>query len=101
MDTSLLDPLSAAGTSTKQIQDAKDMQQLVRERADRTGSSVPPYEFLKLIGKGAFGRVYLCKHKVTRDVVAVKIMDVDDTDYKEHTKQKDEAFLTSSRKSTP
>jgi len=58
MDFSLLDPHSAAGTKSKQVQDAKDMAQMIRERAARTGTAVPDYEFLELIGKGSFGRVY-------------------------------------------
>ena len=58
MDLNHLDPYSAAGTKKKQIQDAKDMYQVVVDRAARTGSSVPDYEFLELIGKGTFGRVY-------------------------------------------
>ena len=58
MDSARLDPFSASGSKTKQIQDAKKMQQVVIERASRVGSAVPPYEFMELIGKGAFGRVY-------------------------------------------
>lgn len=60
MDSSFLDPFTAmsAGTRSKQVQDAKDMYQVVIERAARTGSAVPDYEFLELIGKGSFGRVY-------------------------------------------
>ena len=42
----------------KQIQDAKDMYQIVARNAERAGSEPPPYKFLELIGKGAFGRVY-------------------------------------------
>ena len=58
MDASFLDPYAAVGTKTKQMQDARDMAQVIRERAARTGTAVPDYEFLELIGKGSFGRVY-------------------------------------------
>ena len=58
MDTARLDPFSVAGTKSKQAQDAQDMVQMIRERAARTGTAVPDYEFLELIGKGSFGRVY-------------------------------------------
>lgn len=58
MDLGRLDPFSAAGTKTKQVQDAKDMAQMIKERAARTGTAVPEYTFLELIGKGSFGRVY-------------------------------------------
>ena len=56
MDTSRLVP--GAPDRKKQIQDAKDMYQIVARNAERTGSAPPPYQFLELIGKGAFGRVY-------------------------------------------
>jgi len=56
--SSYLDPFAAMGSRRKQIQDAKDMQQVVLERARRAGMEPPPYEFLELIGKGSFGRVY-------------------------------------------
>jgi hypothetical protein len=42
----------------KQIQDAKDMYQIITRNAEKAGSAPPPYKFLELIGKGAFGRVY-------------------------------------------
>lgn len=58
MELSHLDPFSASGTKTKQIQDARDMAQMIKERSARTGTAVPDYEFLELIGKGSFGRVY-------------------------------------------
>ena len=56
MDTSMLVP--GAPDRKKQIQDAKDMYQIIARNAERTGSEPPPYKFLELIGKGAFGRVY-------------------------------------------
>ncbi|GAB7341578.1 hypothetical protein MBLNU457_7785t3 [Dothideomycetes sp. NU457] len=92
MDPSLLGPFSMDGSRQKQIQDAKDMQQVVYERANKIGSAVPPYDFIELIGKGSFGRVYKCKHRETREIVAVKIIDVDELDYKLDNAQKDEAI---------
>ena len=56
MDTSML--LPGGPDRRKQIQDAKDMYQIITRNAERTGSAPPPYQFLELIGKGAFGRVY-------------------------------------------
>jgi hypothetical protein len=56
MDTSRLVP--GAPDRKKQVQDAKDMYQIIARNAERTGSEPPPYKFLELIGKGTFGRVY-------------------------------------------
>lgn len=58
MDANFLDPLSASGPKLRQIRDAQEMQQAVLDRANRTGEDLPPYEFLELIGKGTYGRVY-------------------------------------------
>jgi hypothetical protein len=57
MDGNLLNP-RLAGTKARQIQDAKNMQSAVAERLTKKGLNVPPYEFLELIGKGSYGRVY-------------------------------------------
>jgi protein-serine/threonine kinase len=57
MDNNLLNP-RLAGTKARQIQDAKNMQSVVAERLTKKGLNVPPYEFLELIGKGSYGRVY-------------------------------------------
>ena len=42
----------------KQIREAKDMEMSLRRQAERIGDKVPPYEFLELIGKGAYGKVF-------------------------------------------
>jgi hypothetical protein len=46
------------GTKVRAIQQAKEMELLVSERAKRAGEEPPPYDFLELIGKGAYGRVF-------------------------------------------
>ena len=56
MDTSLLVP--GGPDRRAQIQDARDMYQTIVRNAERANSAIPPYEFLELIGKGSFGRVY-------------------------------------------
>lgn len=62
MDTKFLAPLGAVGTASgpklRQINDAQEMQQRVSERAAHDGVDPPPYDFLELIGKGTYGRVY-------------------------------------------
>lgn len=61
-DSKFLAPLGAMGTASgpklRQINDAQEMQQRVAERATHDGVGPPPYEFLELIGKGTYGRVY-------------------------------------------
>ena len=39
------------------------------------GISVWDFEFIRPLGKGAFGRVYLTKRKATGDLYAMKIVD--------------------------
>ena len=58
MDSNFLSPLVTSGPKARQIKDAQLMQQAVLDRAKRTGEEPPPYEFLELIGKGTYGRVY-------------------------------------------
>ena len=48
----------AVGTKGRAIQQAKEMQDIVAERARRSGDDPPPYDFHELIGKGAYGRVF-------------------------------------------
>lgn len=81
-----------APNKKKQIQDAKDMYQTVVRLAERANTSVPPYEFIELIGKGSFGRVYKCLSKRTGTLVAVKVISVDDSDFTAHPLDKDETL---------
>ena len=82
MDTSRLAPESVDGAKKQRaVQDAKDMYQAVLRNCERTNTPIPPFEFFELIGKGGSGRVYKCKDKTTGNLVAVKIISVDDVDY--------------------
>ena len=90
MDASRLAPGPFEGPNKEmQIKDAQDMYQTVLRNAERSNSSVPPYDFIELIGKGSFGRVYKCKKRATGDLVAVKIINIDDADFQEHVLEKD------------
>lgn len=40
----------------------------------RTYIGIKDFDFIKLISKGAFGRVWLVKRKLTGDVYAMKII---------------------------
>lgn len=55
---SLLPPAMVTGTKARAIQQAKEMEALVAERAKRSGDEPPQYDFHELIGKGAYGRVF-------------------------------------------
>ncbi|KAI7194068.1 kinase-like protein [Hortaea werneckii] len=90
MDSSLLAPGPFEGPNKqRQIQDARDMYQTVARNAERSSSAVPPYDFIELIGKGGYGRVYKCKEKSTGKLMAVKIINIDDADFQEHYLDKD------------
>lgn len=57
MAADLLSP-RLSGAKARQAEAAREMQQAVEHHADRSGVAAPGYDFLELIGKGAFGRVY-------------------------------------------
>lgn len=58
MEPTRLQPPVTGGTKMRAIQQAKEMEALVAERAKRGGDEAPPYDFIELIGKGAYGRVF-------------------------------------------
>ncbi|KAK3110113.1 hypothetical protein LTR53_015938 [Teratosphaeriaceae sp. CCFEE 6253] len=76
----------------RQIQDARDMYQTVVRNAERSSSEVPPYDFIELIGKGGYGRVYKCRKRSNGSLVAIKILNIDDSDFQEHVHDKDNAI---------
>jgi hypothetical protein len=84
MQSAQLQPPSV-GTKGRAIQQAKEMEQLVAERAKRSGDEPPPYDFFELIGKGAYGRVFKGQNRATKGLVAIKIIDIDRVDYEEYT----------------
>ncbi|KAF2464063.1 kinase-like protein [Lindgomyces ingoldianus] len=85
MESSLLQPPQNAGTKSRAIQQAKEMEMLVAERAKRSGDEPPPYGFSELIGKGSYGRVFKGINPATGGLVAIKIIDIDKVDYEEMT----------------
>jgi serine/threonine protein kinase len=91
-----LDPSSAMASITKQKADAirlaKEQAAAVHEMCRRAKSEVPQYEFEELIGKGAYGRVYKGRQLPSRDLVAIKVMDIDNLDYKMNRDMKDESI---------
>jgi len=67
-------------TKQKAIEDAKAMQVAVSEDCAQAGQEVPPYILSELIGKGSFGRVYKATTMTTGQLVAVKIIDIEESD---------------------
>ncbi|KAH6648612.1 kinase-like domain-containing protein [Truncatella angustata] len=64
----------------KAEEDARKMQAIVEKECQDSGKPAPDYELTELIGKGSFGRVYKATGANDGKVVAVKIIDVDESD---------------------
>lgn len=64
----------------KAIEDAQKMQLIVEEECQKAGQELPAYLLQELIGKGSFGRVYKASDLKTSRVVAVKIIDIEESD---------------------
>ena len=93
MDPSRLAPEPAnVGKKQEAISDAIEMQKCVVRLCERNKTKVPPYEFLELIGKGAYGRVYKCKMEKNADLVAIKIVNTDSIDYTVDSVDKDDTI---------
>ncbi|KAH7328867.1 kinase-like domain-containing protein [Stachybotrys elegans] len=67
-------------TKQKALEDAKRMQNAIAEQCTKSGKDVPEYQLNELIGKGSFGRVYKAKSLKTNQLVAVKIIDIEESD---------------------
>ncbi|KAI1461596.1 kinase-like protein [Annulohypoxylon moriforme] len=67
-------------TRQKAVEDARKMEEAVQEECAKSGKPAPGYRLTELIGKGSFGRVYKANDLRTSQVVAVKIIDVDESD---------------------
>ncbi|KAI9840247.1 MAG: hypothetical protein M1837_001830 [Sclerophora amabilis] len=70
---------------TAAIKAAREFQDLVNKKARRLGINGPNYEALELIGKGSYGRVYKSRNLNSSEIVAVKVIDIDVSDYKERS----------------
>ena len=67
-------------TRKKAVEDAKKMQALVEDKCAKNGLQVPRYNLTELIGKGSFGRVYKGTGQETGQIVAIKIIDIEESD---------------------
>jgi serine/threonine protein kinase len=69
-----------SATKQKALEDAKKMQAAVNEQSMKDGKELPPYMLTELIGKGSFGRVYKATDVKRKSLVAVKIIDIEESD---------------------
>lgn len=87
MDASRLAPIARSladqQDKARRVKDAQDIFAIITRNAERSGTRVPPYDFIELIGKGAFGRVYKCRDQKTGNLVAIKIVNIDEQDWSE------------------
>ncbi|KAI9735644.1 MAG: hypothetical protein M1834_001660 [Cirrosporium novae-zelandiae] len=91
---SLLRPLSTVLTEarSKAIKSAKDQQLAIHQRLKKRNEEIPPYEFLELIGKGSFGRVFKAYSLKENKIVALKVLEVDAIDYRVNAEEKDDTI---------
>ncbi|KAF2459813.1 kinase-like domain-containing protein, partial [Lineolata rhizophorae] len=88
-----LNPSSAStGTKAQQREEARKTQEHVRQMCVRGGERVPPYELVELIGKGSYGRVFMSRSIEHAKMVAVKIIEIDSSDYGEDIRNRDNAI---------
>ncbi|KAJ3492808.1 hypothetical protein NLG97_g5141 [Lecanicillium saksenae] len=69
-----------SATKQKAFEDAKKMQKAVLETCKKSGKEIPQYQLSELIGKGSFGRVYKAKSLASGRLVAIKIIDIEESD---------------------
>ncbi|PTB66352.1 serine/threonine protein kinase, STE family, PAK/STE20-related [Trichoderma citrinoviride] len=69
-----------SATKHKAIEDARAAQAVVVRECAEAGREVPPYKLLELIGKGSFGRVYKAVGTKTSQLVAVKVISIEEGD---------------------
>ena len=67
-------------TRQKAFEDARKMQKSIIENCTKAGKEIPRYQLSELIGKGSFGRVYKASSQATGQLVAVKIIDIEESD---------------------
>ncbi|KAK0622023.1 kinase-like domain-containing protein, partial [Bombardia bombarda] len=76
-------PEAEAGQSAakfRAVEDAMEMQWMAEKECAHAGKEPPPYRLSELIGKGSFGRVYKAKGPRQGQIVAVKIMSIEEGD---------------------
>jgi len=59
------------------VKDAEEVQASVTQECIESGIEPPPYLLLELIGKGSFGRVYKARGTKIDQLVAVKVINIE------------------------
>ncbi|KAI1275813.1 kinase-like protein [Xylaria sp. FL0933] len=82
MATLAVDASDYSVTKQKALEDAKAMQASMMKECADAHQNPPPYEFLELIGKGSFGRVYKATAMDTKpeQLVAIKVINIEEGD---------------------
>ncbi|KAI0100854.1 kinase-like domain-containing protein [Nemania sp. FL0031] len=73
-------PTDLSATKWKAIDDARRVYASIVKECRGAGRDPPPYTPRELIGKGSFGRVYKASSDETGQLVAVKIIDIEESD---------------------
>ncbi|KAI0196822.1 serine/threonine protein kinase [Xylaria flabelliformis] len=73
-------PVNLSATKWKAIEDARRVYASIVKECRGAGRDPPPYTPRELIGKGSFGRVYKASSDETGQLVAVKIIDIEESD---------------------
>ena len=71
------------------IQEARKAEREIRQILYKTNTPFPPYNFIELIGKGTYGRVYKVRDVKTRRFMALKIVDCDAVDFRAPKKHRE------------
>lgn len=69
-----------SSTKQKAVEDAKKMQAVVEDECRKAGQEPPPYLLQELIGKGNYGRVYKATDLNSKQLVAIKIINIEESD---------------------
>ncbi|KAI0976180.1 kinase-like domain-containing protein [Xylaria arbuscula] len=80
MTTLHASPVDLSATKWKAIDDARRVYASIVKECRGAGRDPPPYTPRELIGKGSFGRVYKASSDETGQLVAVKIIDIEESD---------------------
>ncbi|CAK7269335.1 Serine/threonine-protein kinase PAK 5 [Sporothrix epigloea] len=73
-------PPDKNGLKKQAVKDAERTRALVENECAETGKEPPPYKLSELIGKGTFGRVYKASSIKSGQIVAVKIISIEEGD---------------------